>query len=100
LLVTWLVLYYAEKIQHILKDVVAGIMGKVFVAAIAVEIIASGGQGLYRDGVESFLVKFYFILEFFHIYATPIPAFGTTRAYENRHVYEFLNQTSKIQNYF
>ena len=45
LLATWLVLYYAEKIQHILGDVVTDIMGKVLgmlVAAIAVEIIASG----------------------------------------------------------
>jgi multiple antibiotic resistance protein len=45
LLATWLVLYYAEKIQHILGDVVTDIMGKVLgmlVAAIAVKIIASG----------------------------------------------------------
>jgi multiple antibiotic resistance protein len=45
LLATWLVLYYAKEIQHILGDVVTDIMGKVLgmlVAAIAVEIIASG----------------------------------------------------------
>lgn len=45
LLATWLVLYYAEKIQHILGEVVTDIMGKVLgmlVAAIAVKIIASG----------------------------------------------------------
>jgi multiple antibiotic resistance protein len=45
LLATWLVLFYAEKIQHILGDVITDIMGKVLgmlVAAIAVEIIASG----------------------------------------------------------
>jgi multiple antibiotic resistance protein len=45
LLATWLVLYFAEKIQHILGDVVTDIMGKVLgmlVAAIAVKIIASG----------------------------------------------------------
>jgi multiple antibiotic resistance protein len=45
LLATWLVLYYAEKIQHILGDVVTDIIGKVLgmlVAAIAVKIIASG----------------------------------------------------------
>jgi small neutral amino acid transporter SnatA (MarC family) len=28
LLATWLVLFYAEKIQHILRDVVTDIMGK------------------------------------------------------------------------
>jgi multiple antibiotic resistance protein len=45
LLATWLVLYFSEKIQHILGDVVTDIMGKVLgmlVAAIAVKIIASG----------------------------------------------------------
>jgi multiple antibiotic resistance protein len=45
LLATWLVLYFAEKIEHILGDVVTDIMGKVLgmlVAAIAVKIIASG----------------------------------------------------------
>jgi multiple antibiotic resistance protein len=45
LFATWLVLYFAEKIQHILGDVVTDIMGKVLgmlVAAIAVKIIASG----------------------------------------------------------
>ncbi|MGB9175655.1 MAG: MarC family protein [Methanoregula sp.] len=45
LLATWLILYYAERIQHILGDVVTDIMGKVLgmlVAAIAVKIIASG----------------------------------------------------------
>jgi multiple antibiotic resistance protein len=45
MLATWLVLYYAEKIQHVLGDVVTDIMGKVLgmlVAAIAVKIIASG----------------------------------------------------------
>ena len=45
LIATWLVLYYAEKIQHALGDVVTDIMGKVLgmlVAAIAVKIIASG----------------------------------------------------------
>jgi len=42
---TWLTLYYAEKIQQILGDVVTDIMGKVlgmFLAAIAVKIITSG----------------------------------------------------------
>lgn len=45
LLATWLVLYFAEKIQLILGEVVTDIMGKVLgmlVAAIAVKIIASG----------------------------------------------------------
>jgi multiple antibiotic resistance protein len=45
LLATWLVLYFAEKIQHVLGEVVTDIMGKVLgmlVAAIAVKIIASG----------------------------------------------------------
>ncbi len=45
LLATWLVLYFAEKIQQILGEVVTDIMGKVLgmlVAAIAVKIIASG----------------------------------------------------------
>ena len=45
LFATWLVLYYAEKIQRILGEVVTDIMGKVLgmlVAAIAVKIIASG----------------------------------------------------------
>jgi len=45
LFATWLVLYYAEKIQQILGEVVTDIMGKVLgmlVAAIAVKIIASG----------------------------------------------------------
>ena len=45
LFATWLVLYFAEKIQHILGEVVTDIMGKVLgmlVAAIAVKIIASG----------------------------------------------------------
>jgi multiple antibiotic resistance protein len=45
LLATWLVLYYAEKIQHLLGEVVTDIMGKVLgmlVAAIAIKIIASG----------------------------------------------------------
>jgi multiple antibiotic resistance protein len=45
LLATWLILYYAQSIQQVLGDVVTDIMGKVlgmFVAAIAVKIIASG----------------------------------------------------------
>jgi len=45
LFATWLVLYFAEKIQQILGEVVTDIMGKVLgmlVAAIAVKIIASG----------------------------------------------------------
>lgn len=45
LLATWLVLYFSENIQRILGDVITDIMGKVlgmFVAAIAVKIIASG----------------------------------------------------------
>jgi len=45
LLATWLVLYYASTIQRILGEVVTDIMGKVLgmlVAAIAVQIIASG----------------------------------------------------------
>ena len=45
LIATWLILYYAEKIQQVLGDVVTDIMGKVLgmlVAAIAVKIIASG----------------------------------------------------------
>lgn len=45
LLATWLVLFFAEKIQHTLGEVVTDIMGKVLgmlVAAIAVKIIASG----------------------------------------------------------
>lgn len=45
LLATWLVLYFSENIQRILGTVVTDIMGKVlgmFVAAIAVKIIASG----------------------------------------------------------
>jgi multiple antibiotic resistance protein len=45
LIATWLVLYYAQNIQHVLGDVVTDIMGKVLgmlVAAIAVKIIASG----------------------------------------------------------
>src|SRR4030042_2527577 len=45
LFATWLVLYYAEKLQRILGEVVTDIMGKVLgmlVAAIAVKIIASG----------------------------------------------------------
>lgn len=48
LLATWLILYYAEGIQRVLGDVVTDIMGKVlgmFVAAIAVRIIASGILG-------------------------------------------------------
>jgi multiple antibiotic resistance protein len=47
LIATWLVLYYAEKIQQVLGEVVTDIMGKVLgmlVAAIAVKIIASGIQ--------------------------------------------------------
>lgn len=49
LLATWLVLYYSEKIQRILGEVVTDIMGKVLgmlVAAIAVKIIASGVMAL------------------------------------------------------
>jgi multiple antibiotic resistance protein len=49
LLATWLVLYYSEHIQRILGAVVTDIMGKVlgmFVAAIAVKIIASGVMAL------------------------------------------------------
>ena len=49
LLATWLILYYAERIQHILGEVVTDIMGKVLgmlVAAIAVKIIASGVMAL------------------------------------------------------
>lgn len=45
LLATWLVLYFSDFIQRILGKVVTDIMGKVlgmFVAAIAVKIIASG----------------------------------------------------------
>ena len=45
LIATWLVLYYAEKIQQVFGEVVTDIMGKVLgmlVAAIAVKIIASG----------------------------------------------------------
>lgn len=45
LLATWLILYYAGKIQQVLGNVVTDIMGKVLgmlVAAIAVKIIASG----------------------------------------------------------
>jgi len=45
LLATWLILYFAGTIQRILGDVVTDIMGKVLgmlVAAIAVQIIASG----------------------------------------------------------
>lgn len=45
LLATWLVLYFADTIQRILGEVVTDIMGKVLgmlVAAIAVQIIASG----------------------------------------------------------
>jgi multiple antibiotic resistance protein len=49
LLATWLILYYAERIQRILGEVVTDIMGKVLgmlVAAIAVKIIASGVMAL------------------------------------------------------
>ncbi|WML66939.1 MAG: MarC family protein [Methanoregula sp. SKADARSKE-2] len=49
LLATWLILYFAEKIQGILGPVVTDIMGKVLgmlVAAIAVKIIASGIMAL------------------------------------------------------
>ncbi len=49
LLATWLILYFAETIQHILGDVVTDIMGKVLgmlVAAIAIKIIASGVMAL------------------------------------------------------
>jgi multiple antibiotic resistance protein len=49
LLATWLVLYYSERIQRILGEVVTDIMGKVLgmlVAAIAVKIIASGVMAL------------------------------------------------------
>lgn len=45
LLATWLVLYFSENIQRVLGNVITDIMGKVlgmFVAAIAVKIIASG----------------------------------------------------------
>jgi len=45
LLATWLILYFAEKIQQVLGNVVTDIMGKVLgmlVAAIAVKIIVSG----------------------------------------------------------
>ncbi|HUT39260.1 MAG TPA: MarC family protein [Methanoregula sp.] len=45
LLATWLILYFSENIQRVLGNVVTDIMGKVlgmFVAAIAVKIIASG----------------------------------------------------------
>ena len=45
LLATWLVLYFADTIQRVLGAVVTDIMGKVLgmlVAAIAVQIIASG----------------------------------------------------------
>ncbi len=42
---TWVILYYADYIQHVLGDVVTDIMGKVlgmFLAAIAIKIIWSG----------------------------------------------------------
>ncbi len=45
LLATWIILYYAGGIQRVLGDVVTDIMGKMLgmlVAAIAVQIIASG----------------------------------------------------------
>jgi multiple antibiotic resistance protein len=45
LFATWLILYFSENIQRVLGNVVTDIMGKVlgmFVAAIAVKIIASG----------------------------------------------------------
>ena len=45
LLATWLILYFAERIQQVLGNLVTDIMGKVLgmlVAAIAVKIIASG----------------------------------------------------------
>jgi multiple antibiotic resistance protein len=45
LIATWLVLYFAEQIQHVLGEVVTDIMGKVLgmlLGAIAVKIIASG----------------------------------------------------------
>lgn len=45
LIATWLVLYFADTIQHVLGDVVTDIMGKVLgmlVAALAVQILASG----------------------------------------------------------
>jgi multiple antibiotic resistance protein len=51
LLATWLVLYFAGTIQRILGEVVTDIMGKVLgmlVAAIAVQIIASGVLGYIK----------------------------------------------------
>jgi multiple antibiotic resistance protein len=45
LVATWLVLYFSDTIQRVLGDVVTDIMGKVLgmlVAAIAVQIVASG----------------------------------------------------------
>jgi multiple antibiotic resistance protein len=45
LLITWLILYYAELIQKVLGTVVTDIMGKIlgmFLAAIAVKLIAQG----------------------------------------------------------
>ena len=47
---TWLILYFAADIQKILGDVVTDIMGKVlgmFLAAIAVKIIAAGITALH-----------------------------------------------------
>jgi len=49
LLATWLILYFAENIQHFLGEVVTDIMGKVLgmlLAAIAVKIITSGIMAL------------------------------------------------------
>jgi multiple antibiotic resistance protein len=45
LIATWVILYFSETIQRVLGDVVTDIMGKVLgmlVAAIAVQIVASG----------------------------------------------------------
>jgi multiple antibiotic resistance protein len=45
LLATWIILYFSDAIQRVLGEVVTDIMGKVlgmFVAAIAVQIVASG----------------------------------------------------------
>jgi multiple antibiotic resistance protein len=53
LFVTWLILYYADLIQRILGSVVTDIMGKIlgmFLAAIAVKLIASGIIALAAAG--------------------------------------------------
>jgi multiple antibiotic resistance protein len=50
---TWIILFYADKIQQILGDVITDIMGKVlgmFLAAIAIKIIWSGIRALSLIG--------------------------------------------------